>query len=383
MAHIPLAWSQLVNEKLRLLAAVAGIAFAVILMLMQLGFRDALFTSITQVHRHLRGDLVLVSSQYVYLVSTKVFTQRRLYQALAFEEVESVAPLYVGVANWKNPETYVERPIFVIGFDPNARAFEVPGLIENLGRIQIPDVVLFDLASRPEFGPIAEQFRKTGTLVTEVNGRKIEVGGLVTLGASFAADGNLITSDLNFLRLMTMRQQGLIDMGLITLKSGADPERVRAQLEAALPKDIKVMTREGFVDREKNFWASNAPIGFVFNLGVVMGLIVGTVIVYQILYTDVSDHLAEYATLKALGYTNRYLFSVVIQESLILSILGFLPGYAIAQTMYIITQRTTHLPIHMTLERVLMVFILTVVMCTGSGAVAMRKLQSADPAEIF
>src|SRR5688572_25713463 len=257
MAHIPLAWSQLVNEKLRLLAAVAGIAFAVILMLMQLGFRDALFTSITQVHRHLRGDLVLVSSQYVYLVSTKVFTQRRLYQALAFEEVETVAPLYVGVANWKNPETYVERPIFVIGFDPNAQAFEVPGLNENLGRIQIPDVVLFDRASRPEFGPIAEQFRKSGTVVTEVNGRKIEVAGLVTLGASFAADGNLITSDLNFLRMMTMRQQGLIDMGLITLKSGADPERVRSQLEAALPKDVKVMTRQGFVDREKNFWASN------------------------------------------------------------------------------------------------------------------------------
>jgi putative ABC transport system permease protein len=137
------------------------------------------------------------------------------------------------------------------------------------------------------------------------------------------------------------------------------------------------------MDTEKSFWNTVSPIGFIFGLGVFLGFVVGSIIVYQILYTDVSDHLSEYATLKAMGYRDGFLFSIVFKEALLLSVLGYIPGLAISQALYSLTEQTTGLPIFMTVERAVMVFIFTVIMCVASGALAMRRLRSADPAEIF
>jgi putative ABC transport system permease protein len=147
--------------------------------------------------------------------------------------------------------------------------------------------------------------------------------------------------------------------------------------------DTRIMTMEGFINFERVYWQRGTSIGFIFTLGTVMGFIVGIVIVYQILYTDVSDHMAEYATLKAMGYSNFYLSKVVIQEAIVLSVLGFIPGFLVGNGLYALTRNATRLPIEMTIERVIQVFILTLVMCTISGAISLRKVQSADPAEMF
>ena len=380
---IPLAWLQLTREKRRLAAALAGIAFAAMLMLMQLGFRDALFTSATGVHEHLRGDLVIISPLYQYVIFTRPFTERRLYQALAVEGVESVAPLYIGIAMWKNPQTRRERSVMVLGVDPNASAITLPGVTENLGRIQIPDKILFDVKSRREFGPIAGEFLKNDEVITEVSGRRVEVTGTYQLGPSFGANGDIITSDSTFFRLLPHRRRGLIDVGVIRLQPGADPEKTRVQLSEVLPGDVKVLTRQMFIALERKYWDQNSPIGFIFMLGTLMGFIVGAVIVYQILYTDVSDHLQEYATLKAMGHADRYLLSIVLQEALILSVLGFIPGLAITEGLYRVSRNATNLPMSMTLGRMGTVFLLGVVMCISSAAFAMRKLKAADPADIF
>lgn len=383
MLAIPLAWLQLVREKIRLLVALAGIAFAVILMFMQLGFRDALFDSTVRLHTQLQTDIVLISPQSESLVAMESFSQRRLYQALGFEGVELISPLYLDFDFWKNPQTRGTRSILVIGTDPEDRVFDLPGVEQSLDRIKLPDIVLFDQNSRAEFGPIPTEFNQGKTITTEVGGRRVTVGGLFELGASFAADGNLITSDLNFLRLFDERLKGLIDIGLIQLKPGMNPEQVVKDLQAGLPKDVEVLSKQGFIEFEKNYWATSTAIGFIFTLGTAMGFIVGTVIVYQILYTDVSDHLAEYATLKAMGYPDFYFFSVVFQEALILSVLGYIPGFAICLGLYDLTRDATALPIAMTLSRGLNVLILTVLMCCVSGVIAVRKVQTADPADIF
>jgi putative ABC transport system permease protein len=199
----------------------------------------------------------------------------------------------------------------------------------------------------------------------------------------FAALGNVMTSNLNFLRLFPSRSEDMIDIGLVKVSPGADIENVRAQLAELLPDDVRVKTRKEFMDAEKNYWDTISPIGFIFGVGVFMGFVVGSVIVYQILYTDVSDHLAEYATLKALGYGDGYLFGVVFKEALLLSMLGYLPGLAISQALYVFTAGQTGLPISMTGQRMVMVFIFTILMCCASGALAMRRIRSADPAEIF
>ena len=205
------------------------------------------------------------------------------------------------------------------------------------------------------------------------------VGGIFKLGASFGADGNILTSDLNLVRILSTRSLSLIDVGLIKLKPGTDPAQALQDIRKALPNDVKVLTKAGFADFERSYWQSITAIGFIFSLGSAMGFIVGIVI----MYTDVSDHLAEYATLKAMGYRSYFLISIVLQEALILSVLGYLPGFFLSIGLYKLTKNATSLPIGMTVERGITVFILAVIMCVVSGAIAMRKVQAADPADIF
>lgn len=381
--QIPLAWLQLSREKMRLLVAIAGISFADILMFMQLGFREALFDSAVTLHKNLKGDVFLISPQSTSLIAMKSFPSRRLYQTMGFEGVKSISPIYLNFGFWKNPETRATRSIMVVGFNPSDSILNLPGITNNLETIKMPDVVLFDDASRPEFGPIPQEFKQGKEVTTEVGGRKIKVGGLFTLGASFGADGNIVTSDLNFLRLSPAREKGLIDIGVVKLEPGANLENVLKNLRRELPNDVKILSKQEFIDFEKDYWQTGTSIGFIFTLGTAMGFIVGTVIVYQILYTDVSDHLPEYATLKAMGYKNSYLLMVVFQEALILAFIGYLPGSALAMGLYTLTRNATQLPMMMTVSRAVTVLILTIIMCAVSGAIAVRKLQAADPADIF
>ncbi len=379
----PLAWLQLSHERIRLVIALAGIAFADILMFMQFGFRDALYESAVTLHRKIEGDIFLLSPDSTSLIAMDQFSQRRLYQARGIQGVAEIHPIYLDFAIWKNPITAEPRGIMVIGINPESDILDLNGFQENKDKIKLEDTVLFDSASRPEFGPIPELFEKEGRVTTEAGGRQLTVGGLVELGASFGADGNLISSDLNFLRLFGNRDRGLIDVGVIQLKDTANPEVVLAQIRQKLPADVLVFSKEEFVDFEMSYWQDSTAIGFIFTLGAGMGFIVGMVIVYQILYTDVANHLPEYATLKAMGYRNWYLLTVVFQEALILALLGYIPGYGISVILYTMTKSATSLPVIMSVSKAVTVLILTIVMCVGSGAVAIRKLSEADPADIF
>ncbi|MBD2629853.1 MULTISPECIES: ABC transporter permease DevC [Nostocaceae] len=380
---IPLSWLQLTREKTRLAVALSGIAFADILMFMQLGFRDALYYSNVRMHESLKGDIVLINSQSNAVLAMKPFSQRRLYKTLDLPEVQSVYPIYLDYTSWKNPITGRPRSILTFGINPEVNVFDLAGVDENLNKLKLPDVVLFDRSSRLEYGPIAEDVDQGKLVSAEVRRRRIKVVGLFTLGASFGADGNLITSDVNFLRLFNNRQRGLIDIGLIKLKPGADLAVVTQYLRTYLPTDVNVLTKQEFIDFERNYWASSTAIGFIFTLGTIMGFIVGTVIVYQILYTEVTDHLSEYATLKAIGYTQNYLLTVILQEAFMLAVLGYMPGFACALFMYKVARDATLLPVAMSNYRAIMVLLLTIIMCFISGIIAMRKLRSADPADIF
>ncbi|MBN3924559.1 ABC transporter permease DevC [Nostoc sp. NMS4] len=388
---IPLAWLQLAQQKVRLLVAVAGIGFIVLLMFVQLGFQDALYSSATAVHQNLKGDLFLVSSQYKSLTSNQSFSRTRLYQSLGFEGVESVSPMYLQFAKLKNPATSEKYSIYVIGFDPGRPVMNIPEVEKNLDKLKIPDVVLFDRGSRPEFGPIAEKFNagETGQTIeifpfNSLIGYRVRIGGLFTLGPSFGVDGNLLVSDSTFLRINpNTRPADMIDIGLISLKPGANAETVLKNLQASLPNDVQVFTRQGFIDFEKKYWAVRTPIGFILNLMLTMAAVVGVVIVYQILYSNIATQFVAYATLKAIGYANSYLLNVVFQQALILAILGYIPGFITSVLLYSFAAESTKLPIVMTTNNAVIVLTSTVLMCITSGALAINKLRSADPGDIF
>jgi len=377
------AWLQLKKEHGRLAAAIAGILFAVVLMLVQLGFEEALFRSAVNLLSHLDAPVVMFSSTFRAMNVPSYFSERRLYQALGSRGVESVTPLYFDSVMWRNPETQQLSRIFVLGYPPGQRVLDIEEINRQQDLIAATGVVLFDRKSRPEFGDVPRWLGERSPVVTEVNGIRTDVAGLFTLGTSFLADGTIVMSDASLVRLLATRQRGIIDFGLIHLKPGADRTQAIAEIQAAVGPDVVVAPRERLMEMEKTFWAQGTPIGFVFRFGVGLGLVVGTIIVYQILYTDVSNHLTEYATLKALGHRDGYLFQIVLCESLILSVLGFLPGVAISEVVYVVARSATLLPLNMNLARAAIVYGLTALMCSMSGALAIRRLRYADPAEIF
>ncbi|MEL6929315.1 MAG: ABC transporter permease DevC [Cyanobacteria bacterium J06600_6] len=379
----PLSWLQLSHEKSRLLIALAGIGFADMLMFIQLGFQAALFDSSVTFHKALEGDIFLMSPQSDALGFTEPFSERRLYESAAVNNVESVVTIYLNYGSWKNPVDRNTRTILTVGFNPALNPVNFPGIQESIDEIKLPDVVLFDDRSRAEFGAIPDLLAENGAVRAEVSSRKVTVRGLFTMGASFAADGNIITSDTNFLRLFPDRQKGLIDVGIINLKPGANLEQAKITLKKKLPKDVEIFDKAEFIQEEISYWQSATAIGFIFTLGTAIGFVVGIVIVYQILYTDVANHLPEYATLKAMGYRDRYFVVLVFQEAIILAVLGFLPGYIIATGLYSLAAGATALPLAMTSSRATTVLILTILMCCVSGGVAVRKLSAADPADIF
>ncbi len=384
---IPLPWLQLTREKPRLLVALAGVAFANLLLFIQFGLRDSLYDTAVQIHRHLQADLVLVNPGVNNLIDinypNQSIAKRRLEQVRAFEGIKSVSPLYSAFVVWKNPETRRSRPLIVFGFEPDKPAFALPEVTQQLDKLKLPDAVLFDRSSRLEFGPVAREFEQGKRVTTEVNNRKIKVAGLFTLGGSvFSSDGLLMTSELNFRRI-TSRSLDKPSLGLIKLEPGVDAQRVRARLASYLPGDVAVMTLEDFVNLEKKYWQDSSSIGYTFTLGAILGFIVGSVIVYQVLYSDVSTHLGEYATLKAMGYTNIYLLGIVFQEALLLSILGYIPGFFLSLGIYSLIVQSARLPIAMELGRAIIVFFLTVLMCILAGVLAVRKLREADPADIY
>jgi putative ABC transport system permease protein len=381
--RIPLAWLLLSRQPARLAVALAGIAFAGILMFMQLGFRDGLFDASVTVHKLFDADLVLISPRTMSSIGMAGFPRRRLVQAMADPAVRGITPVNWNLLLWRNPQTRSTRSILVLGFEPADPLFTDPSIAVKAKGLSQKGRVLFDQLSRPEFGPIASWYNQGKVVETEVAGKRVRVADLVSLGASFGADGNMLTSRETFLKLMPSTPPGSIELGLIRLVPGTDIQAASRRIKALLPEDVKILTKQGFEEFEKNYWRSSTAIGFIFTLGSAMGFVVGCVIVYQILYSDVSDHLPEYATLMAMGYRLAGLLGVVAREALILAALGYLPAYISAQLLYGLVRSGTKLPVAMDPQRALLVFILILVMCLGSAAVAMRRLADADPAEIF
>lgn len=381
--RVPLAWKNLVHDRGRLLLAVLGIGFAVLLMCMQVGFRYALLDSTVALARSLKADLVLLNRLRYALPVRETFPKRRLLQAEGVFGVASADPFYLRVALWKNPDHPFRRPIRILACDARHDLLDIPELARHQDELREPGTALLDRKSNAEsYGAPREELK------TELAGRDVRVVGTFSLGKDFANEGNLLVSTESFRRYMAPVTTPLdpldqVDLGLVRVSPGFTPENVKKALEAVLPKDVRVMTRDEFVNQEATFWLDATPIGTVFLIGVGIGFVVGVIICYQILHTQVSNHMKEFATLKAMGYRNSYFIKVVLQQSLILSILGFIPGALVSLWLYQQLASVTGLLLVLTPGRAGFVLLITAVMCFVSGCLAVRKVLSADPAELF
>ena len=294
----PLGWLQLSRHKGRFLVALSGIAFADILMFMQLGFQAALYDSNTRLNRSLNTDIVLISPKAQNMQNMSTFSRRRMYQAKDIDGVSSAQGMYVKVIVWKNPQTREEKSIQVIGINPEKPSLNLPAVNQQLQLTKLPDTFLFDRGTRGEYKEAIAQIEQNQVVTTEIEKRTIKIAGLFDLGSSFGADGNLITSDDNFLRLFPKQKASSLNLALIKVKPGYESTQVAKEIKYHLRdfKDVKVLTHEEFIQFENEFWATQSPIGFIFGLGTAMGFLVGVIIVYQVLSTDVNSHIIEYAT---------------------------------------------------------------------------------------
>ncbi|MDR2863011.1 MAG: ABC transporter permease DevC [Puniceicoccales bacterium] len=379
---IPLAWLQLTAERFRFAAAVAGITFAVTLMLFEMGLHTALFKQVLAPFNLLRSDIYIVSSQYEYIGVPRTFATSTLWRAQALPEVEAAYPLWVSPLPLKNPETGKWRDLFVMAFEPHHRVFADAGIDAQRNKLNSGDTALMDELAHPDFGRFAKLLQTQERVHTEINDTGLDIVGLCRIGTTFIADGNLITSCDAFFRMFPGRTALEIMVGVIQLKPGSDANAVAAHLRTMLPGDVSVHTAAEMLEQEKSYWADRTPIGFVITASMIVALIVGAVIVYLILYTDVTDHLPEYATLKSIGFSDGYFVRLVLQESAILSLAGFIPGVLFTLLLYHLARTTAGIAVEVSWINLAAVFFLAMAMCMVAGALATRKLRHANPADI-
>ena len=394
LRRTPVAWLQLSHQKIRLLVAILGVAFSIILIFTQLGLRAMLFDGVTLLPESLNGDIYLLSS-YAENIRDSSFPSIYLYQADAIDGVAQTRPLYVNSAKWVDPqllESSVQVPkgdrqssrLQVLAFNPTKPVFKIPEINQQLNLLSVPGGILYDRLAKSELGDVPQLLasKGRGKVSSILNNRRVTVMGLFNLGSTFFYEGVAIMSDWNYGQIMGADSLDEVTLGVISLEPGADPQAVAKDISDNLSRDIKILTPEELSQGEQDYVATWSQ-GKVLNFGAAIGFVVGIIIVYQVIYTDVSEHLPEYATLKAMGYKDRDLSLVVLQESLLLAIMGFIPGYLVSYGIYYLMTKFVELPVSMNLGIALKVFTLNLIMCTISGAIAIRKLRTADPADIF
>jgi putative ABC transport system permease protein len=375
-------WLQLRHKPMRALVCLAGVAIADLLMFLQLGIVETNYESATLLHRHLHCDLVITSRRARDIGNLTTFPRRRLFQAWDVEGVERVESVYLAMLDWTHPLTAAKISLLMIGIEPNARLVQFDGLPDLDAAMSFPDTLLIDSLGHGDFTSLEVGLKRGHQLKSESGRRTLTVSGLFELGSSFARDGYALTSVDNLLRLEPSRSAGQPSLGLIKLKPGTLGSAAKSSLEQRLPKDIQVFTAAEFIQMEIDHQNSETPMAFVFGTMLVVAFVVGATIVYQILSSDIDEHLAEYATFKAMGYSHCLLLWIVYEEAL-LACLGFFPGMAGANLLYASLRDRAGIPIWMTPQRIVTMFALTLVMCCISGYLAARKLRNADPADIF
>ncbi len=405
--NTPLAWKNLTHNKARTAIGVAGVGFAVILIFMQMGFKGAIRKTATQIYDALEFDLMLRSPAYLHLTEPRAFPRIRVHQAASLAHVAKAHAFYLGLSEWQSPNPNGEwRSIITMGTDPSDPVFRRKDICAKARKLTDPRFVLVDSESKPEYGPaVGNKFSEADIGVeTALGPHRVHIIGLFKLGTGMASNGACLTNPEGYVRACPWQTLDEVNFGLLQLRDPSSAATVKRQLQKiyGIPEsvsnaesfrgldpatltnvDVEILTREEVNQHEEYRWVEDTPLGQIFQLGVWVALFVGVAIVYQVLSSDIANMMGEYATLKAMGYGNRYLTRVVLQQSVLLAIAGYAPSLLISSVLYKIVEAKSGMPMFMTPRIMLTVLLLAIGMCVISGLGALRKLYQADPADLF
>ena len=405
----PLALLNLWHQQAKTLVSIGGVAFALLLVFMQLGFMGAVSHTATNVLDHLRFDIAIRARDYLHLYEPSQFDRKWLQVAASTPNVQAVKPTWITIHNWRTLPTAKEEKnesfgsqylaIAIMAFDVHDDVFNLNSVTEQQALLSNGQSILLDESTQSDYGPRdGRSFRATADSettdigrATEIGGQTFTIAGLFNLGTGLAANGAAITSEQGFARISQWDVARHVSLGLIELQPDADVATAVKELEERFQLDandrqslaVDVLSRESMLKRERDRWLYQTPIGLIFQLGVVLSLLVGAAIVYMVLATDVTNRLPEYATLLAIGYSRVYLASIVMTQAIALCVCGFVVSWGAAELLYRLTSLASGIPIAMNLQRVAIVLAMGLLMSCGSGLLALRKLWKAEPASLF
>lgn len=383
LGRMPIGWLQLIHNRGRLAAALAGVAFANVLVFVQLGMLGALTTTTVQPYGLFSADIMISSADSNTLSDGGNVARQHMLRALSVPGVATGRPVFIGNVDWQIDPRRTSS-LMVVAMPADGGSFIAPHLRPDFVRLALPDTALIDRGTRGGHPDLFAAISADNPVIYELNNRQMRLIGTMQVGAGFTTDGTILMSDQSFLHLFPSRSSAAPNHLLLQLEDGANAARTVDLLRRVLPTDIlHIRTLDRTMADDTRYQTTERPVGVIFGLGTLVGILVGLVIVYQVLSTDVADHIKEYATFKAMGYGQPFFLSVIFEEALILAVLGFIPGIVIALGLYQLLEMQSGLPVEMSIARAIVVFLGTLAACSVSGALATRRLARADPADLF
>lgn len=380
--RLPIGWLQLTHSRARFASALAGVAFANVLVFVQLAIMNSMATATMKPYGFFQADIMISASDANSMTEGGNVARQWIFQAMEDPAVNSGTGLFVANVSWQRSDKTLSLTTF--GIDPTQARFFSPELLPRTSTLQLQNSGILDRLSRGLPPELAAAIRPQSPLSFEVSGTTLTIYDTFSGGGGFGGDGYMIVSDQTLLNLFPARSSGAPDHILLKLTAGTDPETVVTRLrELITDKSLRIRSFATAAAEDLSYQQTKRPTGIIFGFGVIIGILVGIVIVYQVLSTDVADHLSEYATFKAIGYGQKFFLGIVLEEALILGVLGFIPGFAVANLVLAGMARATNLPVAMTPGMAAIVFMGTVIACLLSGAIATRRLAAADPADLF
>lgn len=380
--RLPIGWLQLTHNRTRFAAALAGVAFANVLVFVQLGIMNSMGAATLRPYQFFQADVMISAGDANSLTDGGNVARQWLLQAMADPDVADGMGFFIANVPWDRGDKDISLTTF--GVDPAKPGFLAPEIAGDLSLLQVQDAAILDRLARGLGKEEAAAIRPQSPLSFETEGRTVTAYATFAGGGGFGGDGYMLVSDQTFLSLFPARASAAPDHILLTLRPGAQVEAAIARLKTLISDtSLRIRSYEQAAEDDLRYQQTRRPTGIIFGFGVLIGVLVGLVIVYQVLSTDVADHLREYATFKAMGYGPRFFLGVVFEEALVLGVMGFVPGLIVGTAILTVMGRITTLPLAMTPSMAVTVFLGTVVFSALSGAIATRRLAAADPADLF
>lgn len=374
--RVPIAWRNTFQNKKRTITALGGITFSILLIFMQLGLLNGARRTATMLYDFFTCDLVIVSDKYQYLAEADSFDIMRMIQTKVTPGVDEVFKIKINGGAWADTTTGLTCQALIFGIDADSTFIENAALRTGLTALQGDNAVLVDMYSHADYGD------KSIGAQPKINDKSVVIAGHFVLGVTLFSDGAVVVDNSMFDRLVPGRSR-TVTIGLVRITPGSDPDTVKQSLEQVLPDDVLVFKRDEMIKQEQDYFIAVKPMGIMFQMGVIVAFIVGVVVLFQVLSTDISNRINEFATMKAMGFSHFYIYGIGIRQALIFSTFSYIPALIMSIGIFKVILIAAHLHVAMTMNMALLVLAISICMCTISCVLALQKVRKTDPAELF